>query len=211
MSSRSRKFKASSLRRPKPTRAVNPRVIIAFEDSKSAPYYFEGLRSKLGIAKTTILVDRDRSGTDPLSVVNRAIAIRSDLGKSFSKKDGDQVWAVVDVDRHTTMNEAKQLAKSHDVCMAISNPCFEYWILLHFEDSQRHVNSCDELIRKHLSSHVRDYRKGVTRFDDVLDKAQVACERAERGYQRKMVDDPTQACPCTQVYDLVAIILSISK
>ncbi|MEU4886344.1 RloB family protein [Streptomyces xinghaiensis] len=56
-----------------------------------------------------------------------------------SQGDYDQVWCVVDVDQYRDFDEAGRLADEHEVRLAVSNPCFELWLLLHHADHRAHV------------------------------------------------------------------------
>jgi hypothetical protein len=54
----------------------------------------------------------------------------------------DQCWCVFDVEwpqNHPDLPAAVELAASSGVRLAISNPCFELWLILHHEDLQRFV------------------------------------------------------------------------
>ncbi|MFZ4580430.1 MAG: RloB family protein [Myxococcota bacterium] len=44
-----------------------------------------------------------------------------------------RVWCVFDRDQHEHFTEACNLAEGCGVQLAVSNPCFELWVLLHFE------------------------------------------------------------------------------
>jgi hypothetical protein len=46
----------------------------------------------------------------------------------------EAVWCVCDVDQHATLAAAREMAAKEAVGMAVSNPCFELWCLLHFDD-----------------------------------------------------------------------------
>lgn len=49
----------------------------------------------------------------------------------------DECWCVFDVEwpkNHPDLSQAVQLANDHGIHLAISNPCFELWLILHFED-----------------------------------------------------------------------------
>jgi hypothetical protein len=49
----------------------------------------------------------------------------------------DECWCVFDVEwpkNHPNLAQALQLAKDHGIRLAVSNPCFELWLILHFED-----------------------------------------------------------------------------
>ena len=58
----------------------------------------------------------------------------------------DEVWCVFDVEwpkNHPKLNASLQLAHSHGVQTAVSNPCFEYWLVLHFEQPLDWLTSKD--------------------------------------------------------------------
>ena len=199
---------AEQLKRKRGTRDARPRFLICFEDGKSAPRYFDALRKHRGFTRESFVVDFDSSGTDPASVVQRANELKSRLSRedTFSEDDGDQVWCVVDIDQHSTMKDAQKLAQSAAIELAISNPCFEYWVLLHFEESAHLVADCAELIRRYLRKHIADYNKGRTDFSAIVDQADVAAERAARQLEGKAESDPLQCCPCTLVFRLIRSI-----
>jgi len=46
----------------------------------------------------------------------------------------NSVWCVFDVDDHPRVADARQMAADNGIELAISNPCFELWLLLHFRD-----------------------------------------------------------------------------
>ena len=56
----------------------------------------------------------------------------------------DEVWCVFDVEspkKHYSLMEAVRLAEAKGIHLAISNPCFELWLALHFVDHTRHVDT----------------------------------------------------------------------
>lgn len=201
------KFKREKERK-QGTREAKPRLILCFEDGQSAPSYFEAYRIDNRLTKKSFIVDFNSSVTDPLSVVKRAIEKKEYLvsNKEFVIEEGDQVWAIVDVDRHETLRKAIQLAKDNDIKLAISNPCFEYWILLHFEDCAPHISICSELISKCLKKYIPKYDKGSTDFSKIVEKAAIASNLAEKNFKAKAEPDPVKCCPCTQIYELINMI-----
>jgi len=115
-------------------RRVNVRdaslFVIATEGSETEKRYFEGVESsRIHVAVLATGLEGDSS---PGAVLNRLEEFRNryDLG------DGDQLWLVVDVDRWGDR-------KLRDICRdardrfaaAVSNPCFELWLYLHFFDA----------------------------------------------------------------------------
>lgn len=46
----------------------------------------------------------------------------------------DEIWGVFDKDEHSDFDQAVHRCHEHGVRVARSNPCFEVWLILHFED-----------------------------------------------------------------------------
>lgn len=72
----------------------------------------------------------------------------------------DSIWCVFDVDDTNTNKDicqAKQLAESHKIQIALSNPSFEFWYLLHYIDCRK-VLTNPELI-KELRKYLPNYSK----------------------------------------------------
>ena len=124
------------LRRRTGERELKQRFLIVREDDKSAPNYFHALRHQFNLSATSIEVVGGKSRSQPIQVVDRAVARKDEAAK---KESGtlpfDQVWCVIDGDYGDKINNARAKATKHNVKLAISTPCFEYWILLHFEES----------------------------------------------------------------------------
>ena len=77
-----------------------------------------------------------------------------------SPRDYDEVWCVFDVDQFDIQGAVRE-ARSHGVNLAISNPCFELWLLLHFEPCRSHLSGYEAVVVK-LKKHVPDYDKAVS-------------------------------------------------
>jgi hypothetical protein len=66
-----------------------------------------------------------------------------------AKKSGDpfdmydEVWCAFDVDEHPKLLEALKQASDNKVEVALSNPCFELWVVLHHRDERKHVERGD--------------------------------------------------------------------
>lgn len=50
------------------------------------------------------------------------------------------------------------LKKYKNVIIIINNPCFEFWLLLHFVKTSKYYNQCSEVIGE-LQKHIKDYEK----------------------------------------------------
>jgi hypothetical protein len=150
-------------------RKAQETVLIVCEGEKSEPIYFNELCKKLGITSRYIHpVKIVGLGGVPLTVVNKAIELKKERGREARKNNGvkyDQVWAVFDRNGHANIEQAKTIANANGVKVAFSNPCFEFWYILHFECSSRQYANCTEAIRC-LKGHIkRDYEKGSLPFE----------------------------------------------
>lgn len=74
----------------------------------------------------------------PLTLVSSAINTSED-------PEIDECWCLFDVEcpePHANLTEAINKAAMHEkVKCAISNPCFELWLVWHFQDWSRHVTT----------------------------------------------------------------------
>jgi len=130
--------KQDKIERKQNTRNERKAVIIACEDSVSAPLYFRALFAELrtnhSITASSLVIAQHQH-TDPCGVLQ-------DLLDHPDYEDFDYQWIVIDRDEERTnsgghtvenFNQALTIAKSKMIKIAYANPCFEFWYLLHFE------------------------------------------------------------------------------
>ncbi|MCX5200268.1 RloB family protein [Streptomyces sp. NBC_00237] len=79
-----------------------------------------------------------------------------------SREDFDEAWCVFDVDEFGDVPDAVADAERRGIEVAVSNPCFELWLLLHFADHCAFTGSYAHLV-PHLAKHLPRYDK--TRAD----------------------------------------------
>ncbi|MDR3750379.1 MAG: RloB family protein [Terracidiphilus sp.] len=130
--------------------------------------------------------------------------------REYVKKEGlkktDQAWGVVDKDSwpEEHLVELHGWAQSRsNYGFALSNPKFEYWLLLHFEDANGVTTSDDCNLR--LKKHLPDYNKHVESQHFSIEKIQTAVARARKRDNPPCVDWPRTSG--TTVYRLVTKIL----
>jgi len=86
----------------------------------------------------------------PKTMVESAVA---------EKNQYDEVWCVFDVDSHPHLAEAKQQAFANGISVALSNPCFELFLLLHYQYYSRPCTRQE--IRRDLKKHLPAYDKKI--------------------------------------------------
>jgi hypothetical protein len=178
-------MKRRPFRRVSETRDYRPVFIIATEGKKTEPAYF-----RMGIFKSRerpvrVKVLRRGGGSSPEAVLE---GMREYLKGYQKKKKGDEAWLVVDKDQwkgeELELLHVWSLSDSNRH-LAVSNPQFEYWLLLHFEDG-RNVSNKSECLRR-LKKHIPDYDKAR------LHEGKFTVTRVRRATKRgKLQDSP----PC---------------
>jgi len=125
----------------------------------------------------------------------------------------DMVWCVFDQENppHASFQEAinkADQANKDKVCIAVSTPSFEYWYLLHFENTDRPFHNASEVIQS-LKKYLPDYDKKET-YDKVADKTEDAIRRAQRVWSHRLRGERFPN-PSTSVHKLVELIIEISS
>ncbi|MEV6983706.1 RloB family protein [Sphaerisporangium sp. NPDC051017] len=126
------------LRRRSDTKKEKPRILIVTEGANTEPQYFRGLIRDLQASGVEVYRLRvEGIGRDPERVVQKAVVISSEAPAG---DEYEHVWCVVDVDDHATLEKALLAARRASIKVAISNPCFDVWLLWHFSEHRSHVN-----------------------------------------------------------------------
>lgn len=151
MSPKRRRFK-----RPQGERRYRKLFVIAVEGDKTEPQYFAMFNSKESVMLVKCL--KSHHNSSPSHVLSRM----EDYLKKEGLKPSDEAWLVVDKDQWTNdqLNQLFTWSKTREnYGFALSNPKFEYWILLHFEDGKGIKTSQD--CSNRLKRHLPNYDKGI--------------------------------------------------
>ncbi|MFI6762159.1 RloB family protein [Micromonospora sp. NPDC050417] len=134
-----------SLERRRGTRSERSRILVVTEGKVTEPQYFRGLAQYVKATGVDIrALDIVGLGRDPLRIVLEAVRLRKEGQNRDLGNDGyDSAWCVIDVDRHDTLSNAISLARREKISIAITNPCFELWILWHFKDRTVNIQSSE--------------------------------------------------------------------
>lgn len=174
--------------------------LIATEGAVTEPQYLHAFNSDRAIAR----VDCLRSGSD--SAPSHVLERLAKAVKIERLRKEDQAWLVIDRDdwpEEQLAACAAWVGERRGRGLALSNPNFEYWILLHFEEVQGVVIPAD--IRRRLRQHLPGYDKHLTR-PFTAEQIAAACARAE-GRDRPATSTWPQHAGST-VYRLVRAIVA---
>ena len=108
--------------------------VLAFEGNIAEEEYFEEIKSLEEFNDELIylhLLKRPRGDTNsaPKHVFNK---LRKEAREEYNFGKDDELWMVIDTDRWKNIPEIINLCEAvENMYVAVSNPCFEFWLLLH--------------------------------------------------------------------------------
>jgi RloB-like protein len=185
-----------------PSREPKRRVLIVCEGGVTEAGYFRDLRR--AFRNPLVEVEIDDAGGVPKTLVGRAAArMKEAKRKAKTRSDEflsyDEVWCVFDVDEHPHLLDARQQARDNGIDLAISNPCFELWALLHFQAQTGFLERGDA--RSRLQRHLPRYDKALP-FARLHPNYVEAVRRAEELERRREDADDPGGNPSTGVHRL---------
>lgn len=179
--------------RRRPFREPRTRILVLCCGKRTEPQYFNALVGHVRNPSVTVKV---KTGTsDPAGLVAQA--------KAFLDSGAlDEVWCVVDVDEFDVARAVQSARSEPRIRLAVSNPCFELWLLLHFQGHAAFMPNAAkaaDLLRR----HVPGFEKAVEfrRYEPGLRQA------IERARTLGGTDDD-HPNPSTGVWRLVELIMS---
>ncbi len=153
-------------------------LIIVACDDRYAPKQYFGFFQVRGVHVHVEPVSDDKS--HPKHVLQSLLEIEHEKG--------DERWLLLDTDHLTTdghvhefmlaLEEARRLR----VRIALSSPCFEFWLLLHHSDgAELNTRARAEEVERALRKAAGSYNKTRLREEDYPpERVVAACKRAER-------------------------------
>lgn len=155
----------------------------------------------------SVRIDWGESGMVPMSLVQHA---REDARSSrhasrrHGSPDYDEIWCVFDVDAHPNVKQAISEAQQSGIRVAVSNPCFELWLVLHCEDQRAHIERRG--IQRRASELGLIDGKSVSEdawsvLDDNYENARRRAKDMNRWHEGN--DSPPRSNPSTDIWRLV--------
>ena len=173
--------------------------VIATEGANTEKQYFEMFGNRK--VKVEILATGDDNKSAPEYVLERLDKFKD----RYDFHEDDEFWLVIDVDRWkkqlvTVCPQAKQ--KGYQ--LAISNPCFEIWLCLHFDDLLQQDRTCKDFEAR-LRNILGSYNKSNLDISAYAPNVKRAVERS-RNLDLNLQESWTSQLG-TRVYKLVESIL----
>ena len=212
---------ARELLRRKAQRQPAERLLVVCEGAKTEPLYLGEIRQQLRLPSANVQVQPAAYGTEPLRIVEYAERLFTEGQRALGihARSFDRVVVVFDRDEHHTYHAALQRVAALNGRLdndervkvpfeaVVSVPCFELWLLLHFEDVFAPLHRDEALAR--LRVHVAGYTKGQgSHWAVTHERLDVATARAEALLAAgHTAEDGTQ--PYTNMHALVHRLLHL--
>jgi hypothetical protein len=109
--------------------------LVATDDTYAPRQYFEGL--SFSRVRVAVIANDGSAASSPLHVVERMKEVFDEVRKDA--RDEDEFWVLLDTDHNVkgshlgNLTSAMQKARQAGFFVAMSNPCFDLWLLLHHE------------------------------------------------------------------------------
>lgn len=204
----------SDSRKPIGSRSYHKYVHIIVEGTKTEYHYFCCLKRKYNKPSVKISVETGKGKTDVGSLCKKAVNIKNDKSSSnFWDSDLDQIWVVADYESAENKERIEysiELCNKYGIYLIISNPCFEYWYLLHFADTNRPFFDANSVCSE-LSHYIKEYDKGINYFTLLYPLTDIAISRINK---YKGIDQQhwSNFCnPSTNVDKVINDVFAISK
>ena len=190
-------------------------ILLVGEGEETERNYFDAIKREDIVAKRFAVTVKKRHGVSPERVVEEAIGYKEQA--ESRGEDFDEVWCVLDVEgseKRDSLEAAVRLAEENGITLYLSNPCFEVWLLSHFERRSRAYNNCDVVIvrlnRKWRTLCRQDYRKNDDRiYQRVSGLTEEAIENARlvREVDHRDIENTADCNSSTEVYRLVGKLM----
>lgn len=198
-------------------------IVIASEGKDTERIYFKALAKEYTNPRVHVHVlersENEQNNSSPEHVLKQL----NDYKSQYELEADDELWLVVDKDRWTeamlsrVATECSQEVAMH---MALSNPCFELWLLLHMEDAvslppeeqkqwmenRRKSKNADPYLKVRLRQKIGSYHESSYDALTLIVHIENAIERA-----RALDKNPTDRWPQTlgtRVYLLAESVMN---
>jgi hypothetical protein len=185
--------------RSRSCRELRKIFLIVCEGEKTEPLYFAHFREELRGKVSIKLVDCNIKDAIGLASFAEKQKERLDI----DTKGEDRIWIVFDADENSQaqVDRAAMMARRIGADIALSNPCFELWYLLHFEDRREALDRATAVAR--LRRYLPEYDKSVDCCERLATVQASAMQRAQALEEKAGKPLSIAANPSTGVWRVV--------
>lgn len=198
-------------------------IVIASEGKDTERIYFKALAKEYTNLRVHVHIlersENEQNNSSPEHVLKQL----NDYKSKYDLEADDELWLVVDKDRWTEAmlsHVATECSQEVAMHMALSNPCFELWLLLHMEDAaslspeeqeqwmknRRRSKNADPYLKVRLRQKMGSYHESSYDALTLIAHIEDAIERA-----RALDKNPTDRWPQTlgtRVYLLAKSVMN---
>lgn len=184
-------------------------IVIASEGKDTERIYFKALAKEYTNPRVHVHILERRENEQNNSSPEHVLKQLNDYKGQYELESDDELWLVIDRDRWTDAmlsHVAKECAQDDYLYVAMSNPCFELWLLLHIEDAasltpeeqkqwmenRRKVKNADPYLKVQLRQKMGTYHESSYDALALIAHVEDAIERA-----RALDKNPTDRWPQT--------------
>jgi hypothetical protein len=192
-----------AIRQPRKT------ILVFCEGERTEPEYLRALKRQpfvRDVAAVDLRVEPRRGGAVPLALVSMAADARAKA--VVEEAEIDEFWCVFDVEwpiNHPYLEEAIDRARRDGIQIAVSNPCFEIWLILHFRDHGGWLDNDEACrIRRQLDGS-RDKGLDTQKYMPLIRDAARRAEKLDESHHRDGTRFPSDN-PSSGMYRLLATV-----
>ena len=198
-------------------------IVIASEGKDTERIYFKALAKEYTNPRVHVHIlersEAEQNNSSPEHVLKQL----NNYKEQYELEADDELWLVVDKDRWTVAmlsRVATECALGVSMHMALSNPCFELWLLLHLEDAasltpeeqmlwmenRRKSKNADPYLKLRLRQKIGSYHESAYDALSLIAHVEDAIERA-----KTLDKNPTDRWPQTlgtRVYLLAESVMN---
>lgn len=175
-------------------------IVIASEDTYAVKQYFARFRTSRVQVE---VIETDDCRSAPQHVIDRLNKFKQEN----VTEEGDSFWLCVDRDRwaKASLNDVLRDCLGKKYGIALSNPCFELWILLHYEEvpDRRTCSEIKERLREILGGYGKNCCSTIALTEQMVRNA-IERARARATDTESLIPD----APVTHMFKVMDAILA---
>lgn len=179
-------------RRIRITKQPEKLYVLAYEGNETEPQYYQALKEQLRYKDNIIKVlSLKRPHLDTKSAPKYVFNQLKNYKNNHPTNPTDEFWMIIDRDRWKLEECLEKCRLEKNFFVALTNPCFEFWLLLHhfdvhdFDEEKllinKKLNKKKRFIDKYLNEHLEGgYQKNAIQPERFLPHIPYAIDQAKR-------------------------------